>query len=180
MRLQITKNTQLKASSPGCDGRNLYLLHQGNVFDFHAVKYHNNPQISGFDRLFNNNKREKKKRSLCSMGFVTYCYLQKYPLNSTKSNRTTTAGWVFLSEVKLSSLNKNRAVHSLPRPQHRHKPGDAAGVQQLLSTNTDNTSPCLGALTSPSFRNVWDQLLWKTFYICLSTLHQPRPSAPFW
>lgn len=123
---------------------------------------------------------KKKKRSLCSMGFVTYCYLQKYPLNSTKSNRTTTAGWVFLSEVKLSSLNKNRAVHSLPRPQHRHKPGDAAGVQQLLSTNTDNTSPCLGALTSPSFRNVWDQLLWKTFYICLSTLHQPRPSAPFW
>lgn len=69
------------------------------------------------------------------MGFVTYYYLYKHPLNTTRTTEPLQQGGFFSQQLQLSSLNQNKVVHLLPRPQHRHEPSDAAGVQQLLSTN---------------------------------------------
>lgn len=81
----------------------------------------------------------------------------KIPLNSTKNNRTP--GWVLLSTVKLFHETRIRLIILLPG----HSTG-FGGVQQLLST-----SPCLGALTSPSFRRAQHHHSGKCFpSVCLS------------
>lgn len=66
-------------------------------------------------------------------------------------------------------------------------PGHSTGTNPVMllgcssssQPNTDNTSPCLGALTSPSFRHVQDQILWKIFYISLSTLAPAKTKSSF-
>lgn len=122
--------------------------------------------------------KTNKQTNLCLSGI---CYLllplkTRPQLYQEQQNHCSRVGFCLHSSTFFIKPEQGCSFSSQATAQAQTQ-GCCWGCSSSSQASTDDTSPCLGALTSPSFRSAWHQPLWEIFSMCPSALAPAKQEA---
>lgn len=110
-------------------------------------------------------------------GLLLIVTFKNTPSTLPRATEPLQQGGFFSQQFNFLHETRTRLFILFPGHSRGTNPGMLLGGSSSSQPSTDDTSPSLGALISPSFRSAWHQPLWEIFSICPSALAPAKQEA---